>query len=133
MYIQWSPAFEIGVPRIDAEHRHLAGIVNAFYDVFRADGGRSRIFAVLNLLCQYAETHFRDEEELMGQGRYPGLARHRLEHDRLLREVFALNERYAAGEAEITEEVMGFLKHWLLSHILQEDKKLEAHFESVGR
>ena len=42
MYIQWSPVFEIGVPRIDAEHRHLTGIVNAFYEVCRADRGRSR-------------------------------------------------------------------------------------------
>ena len=127
MYIQWSPAFELGIPEIDGEHRHLAAIVNAFYDGYRAGGGRDKIFAVLNLLVKYVEVHFRNEEALMEAGRYPDLLRHRREHERLTAQIFALAEKHEAGDGEICIAVMEFLKGWLIEHILHEDKKIAAH------
>ena len=127
MFIQWSPAFELGIPRIDAEHRHLTGIVNAFYEAYRAGTGREKTFPVLNLLVKYVDVHFRSEERLMEAGRYPELLRHRREHEKLTEQIFELAEKYEVGDSEISFAVMQFLKHWLLDHILQEDKKIADH------
>lgn len=128
MYVTWSELFEIGIPKIDAEHRHLTGIVNAFHDVVSAGEARGKVFAVLNLLTQYVEIHFRNEEALMEAGKYPGLLAHRREHERLTVQIFELAERYEAGAAQITTAVMDFLKNWLLDHILQEDRKIGEYF-----
>lgn len=103
-----------------------------FYAARAGGGGRDEVFTVLNRLVRYAEEHFRTEEALMEAGRYPELGRQRIEHERFLRKVFALAERLERGEAEVGDEVMAFLKAWLLGHILQEDKKLEAFFEGRG-
>ena len=131
-YVPWSPLYEIGVARIDEQHRGLAALVSEFYTAREEGSGRERVFPLLNRLVRYAEEHFRDEESLMGSGRYPELLRHRREHEKLTVEIFALAERYERGAAEITEEVMAFLKAWLIEHILREDKKLEAFFRDRG-
>jgi len=129
MLIQWRRQFEIGVEEVDAEHRHLAHLVNSFYDLFRSGAGADKVYTVLNLLVQYVETHFQNEEGLMETGGYPELERHRALHDALTEQIFILNEQLAAGVARPTEATMEFLKKWLLDHILQEDKLIAAHFE----
>lgn len=132
MFIRWNEAFELGVPRVDAEHRHLVGVVNAFYEVYRTRAGREKIFPVLNLLVKYTEVHFRSEEALMEAGDCPDLPDHQREHDKLTEQIFTLAEKYEAGDAEISDEVMEFLKRWLLEHILQVDKKLQPFFQEHG-
>jgi len=132
MFIQWSPAFELGIPRIDSEHRHLASIVNAFHEADRAGPGRGKVFPALNLLVKYVEVHFRSEEALMEAGRYPELVRHRREHEKLTEQIFRLAERYEAGDAEVSAAVMDFLKHWLLDHILREDKKMASPLQGAA-
>jgi hemerythrin len=127
--IEWRAKFEIGVEEVDAEHRHLAHLVNTFYDLHRAGSGADKVYTVLNLLVQYVEVHFANEERLMEAGGYPELERHRGLHEHLTEEIFALNERCAAGVAKITDATLEFLKEWLLEHILHEDKLIEAHFE----
>lgn len=131
-YVPWSPLYEIEVPRIDEQHRGLASLVSEFHAACAEGCGRERVFPLLNRLVRYAEEHFRDEEALMGAGRYPDLLRQRREHEKLTVAIFALAERYERGEAEITDEVMAFLKAWLIDHILREDKKLEGFFRDHG-
>lgn len=132
MFLAWSEAFEVGIPKVDAEHRHLVSIVNSFHEVCRSGAGRKRVFPVLNLLVKYVEVHFQSEESLMGAGKYPDLLKHRREHDKLTEQIFELARKYEAGDAEVTGEVMEFLKGWLLDHILQVDKKLEPFFHERG-
>ncbi len=132
MFIQWSEIFAVGVPRVDAEHRHLVGVVNAFHQLHRSEAGRDKVFPILNLLARYVEVHFQSEERLMEAGHYPHLPGHRREHEKLAEQIFALAARYEAGDAEITDQVMEFLKHWLLDHILQLDKQLEPFFRERG-
>jgi hemerythrin len=132
MFIEWSPAFDIEVPRIDRQHRRLAELVNEFH----AACGKGRVpgvvFTVLNGLVRYVEEHFRSEEALMTEVRYPELLRHRREHERLTLEIFALNEKLEAGDVEISQETMAFLKRWLLDHILQSDRKLGEYVQERG-
>lgn len=132
MFLEWSEVFEVGIPRVDAEHRHLVAVVNSFHEVYRSGAGREKIFPVLNLLVKYVEVHFRSEESLMAAGKYPDLLKHRREHDKLTEQIFDLAQKYEAGDAEIGYEVMEFLKSWLLDHILQRDKRLEPFFRERG-
>ncbi len=132
MFVQWNRTLNIGIPKVDREHRHLVAILNAFHRVHQAGAGPDKVFTALNLLMRYADVHFRDEEALMEAGRYPRLAEHRREHEALTRKIFDLHARCRRGEAEVTDETMEFLKRWLLDHILGMDKEIERYFLCRG-
>ncbi len=132
MFITWGPLFEIGVPEIDRQHEHLVSLVNAFYDAHEAGASPAEVFSTLNRLVQYVEEHFASEEALMNRARYPDLARHRVEHEKLIRQIFDLNERLEAGTASVDDEVMAFLKGWLVDHLLHEDRKVGEHLARTG-
>jgi hemerythrin-like metal-binding protein len=129
MYIEWSPLFETGVPRVDAEHKQLFEIVNQFHAQFVSGATPSDVFSTLNRLVRYVEKHFSAEEKLMELSHYPGLMKQRVEHVKLVEKVFALEADLERGQASLDEALMEFLKRWLIDHILNLDKGLEAYFQ----
>ena len=130
-YITWSEVFSVGEPELDSQHRRLLAIINDFHAAQEQGAGAASLFQVLNNLVSYAEEHFQAEERRLEETHYPDLLRHRREHERLMREIFELHGRYERGLPDAAEEVMGFLKSWLLEHILGFDKKYEVHLARV--
>lgn len=124
MLIQWRAKFETGIKEIDGEHRHLAELVNDFYDRYRVKDASANLFILFNELVRYFETHFEHEEALMVEGGYPMYEQHKALHDELARMVFALHEKYMKGEEKVDEKTLEFLKKWLLDHIVQQDMKI---------
>ena len=74
-------------------------------------------------LIRYVDRHFRNEEALMEIAGYPLLKEHIQQHETLEFKTADLAELYLAGEQDITDETMDFLKTWLTDHILKEDVK----------
>jgi hemerythrin len=130
MFVIWSPLFEINVPRIDHEHRNLAEILNEFHRAHAEGHEREQCFHTLNRLVQYVEEHFSSEETLMREARYPEFMKHRVEHDKLTKRIFELNEGLADGDDVISDDLLEFLKKWLIDHILHTDMKLKEYFQS---
>lgn len=121
MYIQWSPIYETGVLLVDDEHRELVAILNEFHTAMVKNLGDVLAYTTLNKLIRYAEKHFSDEETLMFEEHYPGIRKQRLMHEKLMAQVFALNDELQRNEAELSADLFDFLKIWLLDHILKED------------
>jgi hemerythrin-like metal-binding protein len=69
----------------------------------------------------------------MDRHHYPERLKHKLEHDRLLEQIFQLNQRLAAAEATVTDDVSEFLKDWLLNHILNTDRRYAPFFADGPR
>lgn len=132
MYFQWSSAFNIGVPRIDRQHQKLADLLNELHESSAQAGSHASVYPVLNALVRYAEEHFRGEEALMEETRYPELMRQRREHEKFSFAVFALNERLQAREEETADEALSFVKNWLLDHILQMDRRMGDYVQDRG-
>lgn len=129
MFIQWRSKFEIGVRQIDEEHKHLALLVNDFYDLHRSRATSGNLFTLFNELVRYVETHFQHEEELMASSDYPMLLEHKAMHFELAQAIFSLNEKYSKGQGKITDETMEFLKKWLLDHIVEQDMRIGEHIK----
>lgn len=129
-YIEWSDLFSVSIGKIDHQHKDLVQILNDFHGAFVSGAGTGHAFATLNRLVKYAEDHFSNEETLMEEVHYPGLIKHKLEHERLLKEIFELEEKLEKKERELDSELFEFIKNWLLHHILEFDKQLEAHFKT---
>ena len=81
---------------------------------------------------QYGEQHCHAEELLMAEVHYPALSRHRREHERLTLEIAFLEEQLEAGDVELDDETLAFLKRWLLDHILEFDRKLGEYVQRCG-
>jgi hemerythrin-like metal-binding protein len=86
--------------------------------------GRSKdaIGTILDELLDYTRTHFAHEERLMQQCDYDGFDAQKRAHEALIAQVVEVQQKYRAGTA-LGQEVMTFLKNWLINHIQGTDKK----------
>lgn len=130
-YIRWSPLFSVSVPELDADHRRLFGIVNEFFQLREEGHGNEQVFYVLNRLVEYTEQHFAREERLMERAHFPAYHQHRLEHERLLQQVFRIHGTWEEGGEGVDAEVMAFLQTWLQNHIMEFDKAYQSHLGSA--
>jgi hemerythrin len=133
MAIRWTRKLSVGIADVDAQHKELFRRARAF-----ADGlsGRSRLEVglLLSYLRAYAVTHFDEEEEVMRAAAYPGLKRHKAEHDRFMRDIMKLTReqerRRGAGVAPA--ELARWLEDWLVEHVSSTDGAM-ARFLLAGR
>jgi hemerythrin len=122
-FAEWDETFSCHIEAVDADHKHLLDLLNGFHEAYRAGKGKEEILGLLRELIKYAEEHFQREERLMDQSGYLDLLEHQIVHEELVTKVFELHEKYASGDAHISDEVMEFLRLWLVEHILHMDKK----------
>lgn len=126
--IQWTPAFEIGIQEIDEQHRTLVGLLNQLNEAIREHQGSQASREILDRLAEYTRTHFLLEESLMRVSHYPGFEGHRHQHEELIGQVHALQQKLDSGKASISFELLHFLQVWLTRHINESDQRFGAHF-----
>lgn len=131
-YMDWRPELEVGQGKLDGDHRSLVDVLNRLHSAREAGKGKEEIERVLVFLRDYVVTHFRTEESLMIQYRFPGAALHFAAHVDLVMKVSDLLVEYRAGRAELTDAVLGFLEAWLVDHILGLDKELGRFLKARG-
>jgi len=126
-YMIWDKSLSIGHDAIDAEHRILLKCVNDLHDAMdeRSDALIANVF---DTLAQYTVNHFGREEELMQNTDYPDATHHANEHTLLVDILEEHRKKYFNGE-EGKEEILHFLKLWLVGHIKGCDLKLGEHLK----
>ena len=122
--IRWQDSFTIGVSFIDADHRVVVSLLNQLYDARQEGQTRDVVGSVLNVLIEYTINHFRREERLMELADYPDLAAHKQRHDYLAGQVQLFQQQYDAGRYAAVDELLDFLKNWLVEHIIGEDTRI---------
>ncbi len=131
MLIQWSPKFATGNALVDRQHQALFEAVNAFDENLEAGMSRERLDETLDFLARYVQEHFSTEEFLMLGAGFPGLARHKHEHDRLIARVKFIRDLRDQDPALVPAEGLArFLGDWLQSHILGWDLALFDHLRT---
>jgi len=114
----------VGNRLMDREHAILIEYINTLQGLVDGDSSRHLVGQVLEGLIQYTTTHFYVEEELMYAFRYPDYVNHIQAHEKFKQTMQQLSSQYKQGEADITNELMDFLKDWLVKHIQKIDCKL---------
>ena len=125
--IQWSVQLSVGVPAIDSQHKQLINMINDLYDAMMGGKGSEALDKIIKDLVVYTKIHFRDEEAFMEKHGYPGLAQHKLVHEKLKTQVMDVLGKLQSGKMVASVSVGNFLKDWLKNHILSEDKKYSMH------
>lgn len=130
--IEWKADFSVGVAEFDNQHKKLIDLINKLHDAMRAGEGKKQLSGILEELVNYTKVHFANEEKYFGQYGYPDNSLHKLEHDKLTRQVIEFQRDYNDGKTTISIDVMNFLRTWLVDHIGGVDKKYTQFFNSKG-
>lgn len=119
LYMEWSDNLNTGIRVIDDQHKKILNYINKLHEV-NAHPDQKVVRLVLEQLVDYTDIHFKFEESLMADARYPHLIAHQKVHALFIRRILDYRSRFEAGE-DVTELLLSTLRTWLISHIRSED------------
>lgn len=120
--IEWKKCYEIGIATFDDEHHALVGVINDLYTALREKRGDEVLNSLLQHLVEYTQKHFEHEEENMDKFQFPAAEEHKHAHALLKQRIVDFQQQLSSGKTGISKEIMGFLREWLLDHIVEIDK-----------
>lgn len=130
--IEWSDELSVGIQEIDEQHKVLVGLVNDMHRAIHEHHGSDTARNILEQLGDYTRVHFAVEESLMRIFDYPGYEEHKKQHEELIAQFRASQDKVRSGTAKISFELLHFLKLWLSQHILESDKEYAPHMLNLG-
>ncbi len=131
-YLTWKEAYSVKVQALDDDHKRLLHLINNLHTAahYRTDANFER--QALNEVVDYTKTHFAREEELMQKYQYPDYAAHKRQHEDMIEKVNDLVQRYEMNRDAVIEELLKYLREWLINHIQGTDQKYSQHLSSHG-
>ena len=121
--IEWDDKYSVGISKIDDEHKQFIDIINEAIATKKHNDDPEELREVLHKITMYALNHFSTEENYMIEFNYPEYQYHKEEHHDFSRKVIAYCERVADGDSQISNEILEYLKRWLVNHIQVTDRK----------
>lgn len=136
MAIIWRKGMSVGNNLIDHDHHFMINFINTVELVLQEPVDKEMLMEVLEQLHEYSIGHFRREESIQRKIEYPQSLHHKNSHTTLLTDLEKL--RKEIEETKSTEEIAGrseeiifFLRNWLINHVLNEDMKLKSYLEKL--
>jgi hemerythrin len=130
--INWENSLSVGVKESDDQHKVLIQYINDLNDAMKQGKGKDAVVEVIDKLANYTATHFRNEEKYFVQFNYPLIDEHKKLHATFEQKISDFKKDVQNGKLGTSIEVLNFLVSWLKGHILIEDKKYTALFNSKG-
>ncbi|MFZ5759178.1 MAG: bacteriohemerythrin [Thermodesulfobacteriota bacterium] len=131
-FITFTSEYSVGVAGIDEQHRKIMNFINEIHAAIKKESSLEQIKKILGDMAKFVVEHFATEEKYFDRFNYPDSAKHKAIHEKLLGQVSAVITRITAGEDVNLIEVLTFLKNWLQTHILIEDKQYGPFLNKHG-
>ena len=129
-YLVWSPLFALGDPVIDAQHKILIDYVNRLYELLAEPDCGDAVIALLYSFLDHAARHFQSESRLLQSYQVKGWREHLLEHDQMLRQAKEWVVELDEGKLALKDEqVLNFVREWVVRHILFVDMQLKDELQ----
>lgn len=130
--LRWNQSLSVGISSIDDQHKTLVNLINELYSHMQSGSEKEATAATLDQLIQYTANHFKYEEENFDRHNYPDTKQHKEIHKKLVARVLQFQEEFNQGKADVSVELMDFLKDWLINHIKKVDKQYGPYLQSKG-
>ncbi len=122
--IEWEPKFDLSVPKIDTDHRHLVDLINGIHEQLRNGDPRPVVIRRFVELYSSAAKHFACEEAIMQAGGYSRhFLKHYADHQRLLNEVTFMMYEYQYGFLKDHDLIAERLHAWFSDHFYNYDAR----------
>lgn len=122
-HIDWNPKLTIDLPTIDEQHKKLIDLSNGLLQAMVNGMGQDVLEDLFKELREYTDYHFKDEEKLMQEMGYPGLADQQAAHKSLIEDVDKFHEQLMRDELS-PNDALGFINEWIVNHIQEMDSKV---------
>ena len=130
--LKWGDNWLTGHTTIDADHKRLVELVNELSQAVVENRGRDVIGTVLQGLVDYTHQHFAREEVIWNEGNLPTLDQHKGVHAKLLAQVDDFAAKFKAGNQEVSDDLLAFLRTWLIEHVFLTDKAAVAQIRKAA-
>lgn len=122
--------YHTGIALVDSQHARLFEIINEADALIKAEllhDKYDEIVRILGVLKDYTVTHFTDEEAYMESIAYEGLEAQKFAHMSFVDMLNQVNlDNVDDNQQQYLEELVEYLKNWLIVHILKVDKRIPA-------
>jgi hemerythrin-like metal-binding protein len=108
---------------MDDQHANIIELMSELRFVLANGADRKRIDKLMSDLIHSARLHFKSEEHLMAQYKFPGLAVHRAEHGRILSRLDGSAHRLHHGDPVERDELVLFMYNWFVDQVKGFDKQ----------
>jgi hemerythrin len=125
-FIEWLDEYSVGIPKVDEQHKSLVRMINELYT--GCNQGREKANEIFRKtikgLVEYVQLHFKTEEELFTKYGYPenSYRSHKNEHEQFIIKVSEMLNDFKENRIFTLDDIINFLKDWLLNHIAMVDK-----------
>jgi len=93
MSLVWREQMSVSNTLIDNEHKYLIDQINALEIALNTKDNHDILVETLDHLVGYTKTHFDHEETIQSKIRYPELEEHKLEHKKLMQNLYAIKNK----------------------------------------
>jgi len=126
---------ETGHDAIDAQHKELVAAVNKLLEACMQGQGAAKVGETLDFLISYTQRHFRDEEAVQIQSKFPDYVNHCKLHRDFVISVgkLAAELKQTGPTPELVNKIVHDVGGWLVSHIQQQDAKIATHIKKSGK
>ena len=130
--LEWEDKFSVGISLIDEEHKKLIGILNKAIFAKEHNSNTEETKEVLGEMLEYSQKHFSTEEAYMIKFKFPEYQFHKNEHLDFTNKTIATFNKAIKGDCDVANEILEFLKQWLVNHIQSIDRKYIDCFKKNG-
>ena len=129
--MRWNTEYAIGIQEIDNQHETLIEFITEFEDAVAGKVHWNTVQPLIVRAREFVRFHFAVEESLMQIVNYPKLIPHRSEHQYVLKQFGALEQRVL--RQEMKAELMPMISAWLFHHMIESDKPFGQYVLNAGR
>ncbi len=123
---EWTEGLSSGFEEIDSQHKELIALIRKLFVRVEKKESVQRVGVAIDFLRDYVVKHFQAEERHMEIYDYPGIYKHKEQHNKFIEDFEANQERFyqCMTDYHMAIEIKGWLYNWLLNHITKADKAL---------
>lgn len=130
MYAEFDDTLITGNEMIDSQHREWFKKINDLLRSCENGGGKMTAIKMLEYMADYTDFHFGEEEKLQEEIGYPGIDKHRAEHEKFRNTVKDLHEMLEEEEGPsdaFVKKVQENVVDWLYGHIQGFDRSVAEY------
>ena len=131
--LEWRSELLLHSPVVDEQHQELVARANVLHEAIFAAEPRDELLVKFSALIDYAEMHFRSEEQMILDHGYGGYEAHAAEHARLLEQIHLARREVADGAINPCQALAFFLQVWTEKHLVTRDRQLAESLKSEAR
>ncbi len=124
-YFEWRDEYCTGDLKVDDQHQYLFKLANKLLVT-----GTSECKPIIMELYEYTRIHFKDEEAIMKEFKYPDLKDHKIIHTNLISSLNNIADQFVESE-ESRDDLVALFGNWIINHILNEDLRFANYVATL--